>query len=143
MSSGRNGFEWGGRFYPWHVSDIGKDLMLIDRIAQMPMAEFLDEVADVEDTDRAPILLGLIATSIRSGNPDWSVGKIERAVLAMSMRDDVEFVYEDDDDEAAVLPPSVTPSPSAEPGKSASNVSSLPSIPPADSTSAELSGTRP
>lgn len=148
--SGRNGFEWRGRYYPWHVSDVGKDLLLIDRIAQMPTGEFMDLVGDIEETERAPILLGLIATSIRAGNPDWSVSKIERAVLAMSINDDIEFVFEDDDDEAAVRPPSQAPPSEPEnverlggPGKSPSSVSSLPSVPTEVSTSRTSSGTRP
>jgi len=135
--SGRNGFEWRGRFYPWHVSDVGKDLLLIDRISEMPIDEFMAMVGDIEETERAPILLGLIATSIRSVHPDWTVSKIERAVLGMSIREDVEFVYEDDDDEAAVPSPTEAPpseTPSGEPGKSQNSVSSLRSIPPEPST---------
>lgn len=147
--SDRNGFEWRGRFYPWHVSDVGKDLLLIDRIAEMPIGEFMEMVADIEETERAPVILGLIATSLRSAHPDWTVSKIERVVLAMSIREDVEFVYDDDEDEAAVRPPSV-PLPSepssehtpGEPGTSPSNVSSLPSIPAEPLNSRTSSGTR-
>lgn len=148
--SGRNGFEWRGRFYPWHVSDVGKDLLLIDRIAEMPIGEFMEMVGDVEDTERAPVILGLIATSLRSAHPDWTVSKIERVVLAMSVRTDVEFVFDDDEDEAAVPPPSVPPpseQPSGEqpgePGKSPSSVSSLRSIPAEPSTSRTSSATQP
>lgn len=98
----QNGFELAGEFYLWHVSDIGKDLMLIDRIAGMPITEFFETVEDNFDRERAPILLALIATSIRHGHPDWSVERIARTVMNLNLSE-VEFI--DVDAEEEMLPP--------------------------------------
>lgn len=149
MSANENGFEYRGRFYRWHVSDIGKDLMLIDRIAQMPVREFMELVVDAEESERTPVLLTLIATSLRCGHPDWSVDRIFRTVMNLSLGEDVSFVYaasEDEDEEVdEALPPSgstPTEPPSSEPGSSRSNGSSSPSTLPASTTSKTSSATR-
>ena len=97
-----NGFELAGEFYRWHVSDVGKDLMLIDRIAGMPITEFFETIEDDFDRSRAPILLALIATSVRHGHPDWTVDRIARLVMNVNLSD-VEFV--DVDAEEDDLPP--------------------------------------
>lgn len=150
-SEERDGFEWKDRFYRWSVSDIGKDLMLIDRIAQMPASEFVDMMGEIGENERAPVLLGLIATSIRAGHPDWSVDRIYRVVMGLSLSTDIEFISsgtdQDDhaDDEAGgVGPPAVAAEPpSAAPGRSTSNGSSPPSTPPASSSSQTSSATPP
>lgn len=97
-----DGFELDGSFYKWHVTDGGKDLMLIDRFTGMPVADFFDTIEDSFDRGRAPILLALMATSIRAQHPDWSVERIVRVVQGMSLGD-VTFV--DSDAEAQPIPP--------------------------------------
>lgn len=97
-----DGFEYNGTFYHWHVSDIGKDLMLIDRFSGMPLGEFFDVVGDNFDRGRGPILLTLIGTSIRFAHPEWSVERIVRMVMDMPLSD-VHFVTADA--EADTLPP--------------------------------------
>jgi hypothetical protein len=150
-SEERDGFEWKNEFYRWSVSDIGKDLMLIDRIAQMPASEFIDMMGEIGENERAPILLGLIATSIRAGHPDWSVDRIYRVVMGLSLSSDIEFISsggtEDDDDEKeeerGVGPPAVAAGPpSAAPSRSTSNGSSPPSTPQGSSSSPTSSATR-
>lgn len=148
-SEDRDGFEWKDRFYRWSVSDIGKDLMLIDRIAQMPASEFIDMMGEIGENERAPVLLGLIATSIRAGHPDWSVDRIYRVVMGLSLSTDIEFISsgtgdQDDDDEEEVRPPVVAAGPpSAAPGRSTSNGFSPPSTQPVSSTSQTSSATPP
>jgi hypothetical protein len=146
-SEERDGFEWKNEFYRWSVSDIGKDLMLIDRIAQMPASEFIDMMGEIGENERAPVLLGLIATSIRAGHPDWSVDRIYRVVMGLSLSSDIEFVSsggtEDDGDEEEVRPPAVAAGPPlAAPGRSTSNGSSPPSTPAGSSSSPTSSATR-
>jgi hypothetical protein len=99
-----DGFEYDGTFYSWHVSDMGKDLMLIDRFCGLPLHEFFELVDDGFDRGRAPILLTLIATSIRKGHPDWSVERIVRTVQNLSLSD-VAFIEPDDEEAEPELPP--------------------------------------
>lgn len=88
----QDGFELGGRFYRWHLTDRGKDLLLIDRIAQMPVDEFFDLVEDEFDRTRTPVLLAMIATSIRAEHPQWSHQRIERMVMNLSLSEDITFI---------------------------------------------------
>jgi hypothetical protein len=108
-----DGFEYQGVFYPWHVSDVGKDLRLIDHFTGMPVAEFFEAVQDSFDNGRGPILLALLATSIRHLRQDWSVERIARMVDGLSLSD-VEFVEsgEGGDD---VPPPSAGERPASKP----------------------------
>lgn len=97
-----DGFELNGKFYRWSVSDGGKDLMLIDRFAKMPVTDFFDIIEDSFDRGRAPILLALIATSVMAQHPEWSVERVERTVLNLHLSD-VTFI--DSDAEEDTLPP--------------------------------------
>jgi hypothetical protein len=131
----RDGFEFNGVFYPWHVTDMGKDLMLIDQFAKQPITEFFAQIEDQFDRGRAPILLTLIATSIRAGNPDWSVERVARTVLNLNLSD-VTFI--DADAEEAENPPSADGTPTSEPSRSPATGSSASSTPPEPSTSETL-----
>lgn len=97
-----DGFELDGTFYRWNLTDSGKDLMLIDRFTQMPVQEFFETVEDNFDRGRAPILLAMLATSIRAGHPDWSVERIVRSVMALNLS---AVVFVDADVEEETLPP--------------------------------------
>lgn len=97
-----DGFEIEGEFYRWAVTDTGKDLMLIDRFTGMPVAEFFETIEDSFDRGRAPILLALMATSIRGRHPDWSLERIVRVVQGLALGD-VTFV--DSDAEEQLVPP--------------------------------------
>ena len=93
------GFDYRGRFYPWHVTDHGKDLLLIDTFARMPADEFFQLMdGGGLDTGAAPVLLALIATSLRNGNPSWSFEKLERTVMNTPLSD-FEFVGDEEEDE--------------------------------------------
>ena len=94
-----DGFELDGTFYRWTVTDNGKDLMLIDRFTQMPIQEFFATVEDNFDRGRAPILLAMIATSIRAEHPDWSVDRIARLVMDASLTD-ISFIGGDEEEPA-------------------------------------------
>lgn len=133
-----DGFEFDGTFYRWNVTDTGKDLMLIDRFTAMPVAEFFETIEDSFDRGRAPILLALIATSLRKVHPDWSVQRLVRTVENLNLGD-VTFV--DSDTEEQPVPPAGG---GQEPPASTehSNGSSLSLIPeetstPTDATSSE------
>jgi hypothetical protein len=134
------GFEYQGTFYPWNVSDTGRDLMLIDRITGMPMDEFFETIEDPDQRGRTPILLALIATSISHRHPERSIDRIYRTVMNLSLRD-VELVSpeEPDTDEAEVVLP---PPPSDESARSPTNGSSLSSTPQDSSSFETSSGTR-
>lgn len=93
-----NGFELGGLFYPWHVTTTGKDLLLIDRISGMPPQEFFELIEDSYDLSRSPVLLALIATSMRARHPERSLERIVRTVMDLSL-DDVEIVGGEDEEE--------------------------------------------
>lgn len=96
-----DGFELGGVFYRWTASDTGKDLMLIDRFTGMPVHEFFGIIEDTFDRGRAPILLALMATSIRAKFPDRSVERIVRQVQDLSLG---EVVFIGGDDDVGVTP---------------------------------------
>ena len=132
---GENGIELDGEFYGWHLSDIGKDLMLIDRISGMSMTEFFEVADDPVAQERVPILLALIATSIRHKHHDWSVERIFRRVMDLSLSADVKMIAGDSEEDTNPLDVAPeTPPPSGESARSPSNVSSLPSTPPETST---------
>lgn len=132
MSARENGFEYQNRFYPWHAGDTGKDLMLIDRLTGLSLTEFFEALED--QPDRGSILLALVATSLRHGNPTWPVERIYRLVTELSLSEDLEFVSEKDDEAGEPRPPASAPQ-SGERSRSQSNGSSLSSTPPAPSTS--------
>jgi hypothetical protein len=91
------GFEYGGLFYRWNVTSTGKDLLLIDRISGMPPQEFFELLEDKHDLSRSPVMLALIATSIRARHPERSLEKIVRDVMDLSL-DDIEIVGGDEDE---------------------------------------------
>lgn len=99
------GFEYAGEFYPWSVSDGAKDLILIDRFTGMPVTDFFAAVEDDIDRGRAPILLALMATSIRAKHPDRSPERIGRTVEGLSLSE-VEFI-DGDEPEGDDGPPAV------------------------------------
>ena len=140
------GFEYQGEFYRWHCTDVGKDLMLIDRFCGLPILDFFELVDDDAERGRAPILLSLIATSIRNEHPDWSVERIVRVVQAMSLSADITFIDPDREEDTRPLPDATdgaTRPPTGEPSRSPSNGSSSSSTPKGNSTSEMSSVTRP
>lgn len=92
------GFELAGTFFRWSVSDHAKDLILIDRFTQMPAHEFFETIEDNFDRGRGPILLAMMATSIRRAHPDWSVERVVRKVSDISMSEVVWLGGEDEDE---------------------------------------------
>lgn len=78
-------------FFRWALSDGGKDIMLIDRFTAMPIDEFFKVIDDSFDRSRGPVLLAMIATSIRAKFPDWTVERIVRTVQNLSLSH-VEFI---------------------------------------------------
>jgi hypothetical protein len=147
-----DGFELDGEFYRWHLSDIGKDLMLIDRISGMSVAEFYELAQDPVAQERIPVLLTLIATSIRHRHHDWSVERIYRRVMDLSISKDVTMIDGDSEEDSRPLlsaapatPPSGEPerSPSGEPERSPNIDSSPPSTPAANGTSQTSYATLP
>lgn len=101
-SDDQAGFELDGEFYPLTFNaDNGKDLILIDRITAMPTAEFVEAIRDGVSIGRGPIMLAVLATSIRARRPDWSVERIVRIV--QSDLADLKFIGADEEE---VLPPS-------------------------------------
>ena len=107
------GFEHAGRFYTWHISDHAKDLLLIDTFSRLPADEFF-RLMDEGDLDmrRTPVMLALIATSLRHGNPDWSYQKVERTVMDASLSD-FEFVSADEPEQEADAGPPALSGPSS------------------------------
>jgi hypothetical protein len=119
-----SGFEYDSDFYPWSISTIGKDLMLIERFARMSLPEFYELVDDGFDLGRPSLLLTMIATSIRAGHPDWSVERISRAVENLELG---ELHMIDGDQGEPELPPPAAETSTG--GKSASPSRSTSSAP--------------
>lgn len=79
-------------FYPWTLNDGVKDLILLDRVTGgMPTGEFFAAVRDEDERGRGPVLIGMMALSVRATHPEWSVNKIERFFDALDLND-VEYV---------------------------------------------------
>jgi hypothetical protein len=132
-----DGFEYQGSFYRWHVTTVGKDLMLIDRFSGLPVQEFFRLIEDDFDRGRVPVLLTMIATSIRNVHPDWTVERIVRLVLDLDV---AELLFVEADTEADTLPPA-SAEPAASTGTGSSSASKpTPSAPP-PATSATSSKT--
>lgn len=91
-------------FFPWTVTDGGKDLMLIDHFTHLPIHEFFTLIDDEFDRSRAPILLAMMATSIRAKNPDWTPERIIRTVQNLNISD-VTMVDAEEDEAPRVDPP--------------------------------------
>jgi hypothetical protein len=141
---GGGGFEFEGRYYRMRCTDMGKDLMLIDRIAGMGFGEFFLAIEDPEQRRRGPVFLTLIATSLRAGNPDWSLEKIVRTVMSIRVMSDIDFVPDEDreEDTRDPLPEKPKPEPDDEHSSSPSNGSSSSPTPPESEASSTLSETR-
>lgn len=129
------GFEWQGVFYPWKLSDTGKDLLLIDRITNMPVDEFFEVVEDEGSVLRGSILLAMIATSLRAYHHTWSIERIYRSVMELSLSEDIEMFGMDEEEVVVPLEAEVEVDP--EPSTSLVVVSS-PSPTPEESTSSEI-----
>ncbi len=91
-------------FFPWTVTDGGKDLMLIDHFTHLPIHEFFSLIDDEFDRSRAPILLAMMATSIRSKHPDWTPERIIRVVQNLTISE-VTMVDAEADEAPRVDPP--------------------------------------
>lgn len=134
ISQQEAGFDFQGKFYPWKLSDTGKDLLLIDRITNMPVDEFFALAEDEEADLRGSVLLAMFATSLRAGNPSWSVERVYRTVMDLSLSDDIEIL--DDEEDAAEAVPTEEDQAAEQPSSSSpADESSLSSIPEETSTS--------
>lgn len=83
-------------FFTWSVSDGGKDIMLIDRFTGMPVHEFFALIEDEFDRGRGPILLAMLATSMRAKFPDWTPERIVRVVQNLKLSE-VTFIEAEED----------------------------------------------
>jgi hypothetical protein len=132
-----DGFEYQGVFYRWHVTTVGKDLMLIDRFSGLPIQDFFALIEDELDRGRVPVLLTMVATSIRNAHPDWSVERIVRTVMDLDI---AELVFVEADREEDTLPPASADEP-ASTGAGSSSASKRTSSDPVPATSATSSRT--
>ena len=139
------GFEYKGQFYAWKVGDTGKDLMLIDKFSGMSITDFFALIDDDVDSGRAPVVLAMIACSIRAGHPDWSVERITRTVMNLSLSEDIAFM--DADSEEVTPDPTAAPAEASAPPTGGASTSpsngSSPSSTPADSSASETSYATP
>ncbi len=111
-------------FFAWTVSDGGKDLMLIDYFTHLPIHEFFALIDDEFDQSRAPVLLAMMATSIRAKHPDWTPERIERTVQNLKLSE-VEMITAEADEAPRVDPP-VEEEPTGEKPSSESKPSATP-----------------
>ena len=129
-----DGFEFGGVFYPFKLSDSAKDLMLIDRLTGMAVDEFFEVARD--GAERGPMLLALVATSIRAQNPTWSVERIMAMVTGIESVDE-EITLIDGQPAGDAVPPTEggpTPPQTSTPSDTPANESS-PSLTPEETSS--------
>jgi len=131
MSTNEAGFEYEGRFYPWSMTSLGKDLMLVDRFCGISISE-IQTLGD-DALQRPSLMLAMIATSLRAGNPDWSVERIYQTVMNINVDTDIVHINSETE-EPNPLPETAEGPPISGPSRSPSNGSSPPSTPPEPST---------
>jgi hypothetical protein len=102
------GFEINGEFYPWTASDSAKDLMLIDEFTKMPASVFYEAIDDDLERGRGPIMLALMATSVRAKHPDWSVTRVARLIYDTPLSTVVYIGAPDEDGNGDARPPEQT-----------------------------------
>jgi len=124
-------------FFPWTVSDGGKDIILIDQFSQMPLDQFFGEVEDSFDRSRGRMLMAMMATSIRAKRPAWTPERIIRTVQNLNLSD-VEFIEAETNGSGP--PPQAEEAPST--GTKSSDESS-PSATPTEPTTSETSNATP
>lgn len=106
------GFEYAGEFYPWSITTKGKDLQIVDRVADVSIPEFFRILDDPVERERIPIVLALMGTSIRARQPTWGISRIVRLLEEMDL-DEIEFVGDEEDEkkeETDPTPPAVAAS---------------------------------
>ncbi len=127
------GFRLADEEYRWFVSDRGVDLILIDRITEMPVQRFFQELEASQDDMRGPLLLALIACSIRHKHPEWSTGRIVRTVMDLSLDEDLEIIAGDEGKAPAEASPEASPTPSPTSSESPVTPSAISSSSPSSS----------
>jgi hypothetical protein len=130
VTDSQGGFEYDGRFYPWSMTSLGKDLMLVDRFCGMSISEIQ---AAPDAFERPSLMLAMIATSLRAGNPDWSVERLYQTVMNIDVETDIVHINTETE-ESDPLPETAAEPPTSEPSRSPSNGSSPPSTPPEPSS---------
>ena len=105
-------------FIPFALSTMGaKEMKIIDRCTAMPLDEFAAALDDPSQRGRGPVMLAMIALSIRAHYPDWTVERIMK--LVDDMDELPEFVAGDEVADADPLPLGETPN--GEPESSATS----------------------
>ena len=122
-------------FFPWTVTDGGKDLMLIDHFTHLPIHEFFTLIDDEFDRSRAPILLAMMATSIRAKHPDWTPERIIRTVQNLKISD-VTMVDAEEDEAPRVDPPVEETSTGAKSPSASKSSATPPDSSPSETSSA-------
>lgn len=131
--------ESSATFFPWAIGmSSAKDMMIIDRLTRMPLDEFAEAFEDPTQRGRGPIMLTMIALSIKSKYPDWSVERILAVVDQVELPEIAYIDAAEEDDEP-------TPLPESEPGSDAQSFGSpsgdsSSSAPPTNSTTSRPSG---
>lgn len=131
-----DGFEFGGVFYPFKLSDSAKDLQLIDRLTGMAVDEFFEVASD--GASRGPLLLALVATSIRAANPTWSVERIMGLVNGIeSVDQEIVLIEGEEQVEGDAVPPAEggTAPPETSPPSDSPVAESSPSSTPEENSS--------
>lgn len=132
----RIGFEFAGEFFDLTVNfDNGKDLMLIDRLTQMPVDEFQEAVRDGVSIGRGPVMMAVLSTSIRAKHPNWTVERI--LSLVTGDLSELVFIGAEEEESDADGPPAETSESTPETPNSStspSDVSSPSSTPEEPST---------
>jgi hypothetical protein len=102
----QDGFTWEGEFYPFVVNGgHPKDIVLVERIARIPIFEYERLAASGDPAlSSGSMLIALMATSIRAKHPDWNVEDVERFVFNVDLGSD-SFDLVKSDEEAGAVPP--------------------------------------
>ncbi len=122
-------------FFAWTVSDGGKDLMLIDHFTHLPIHEFFALIDDEFDQSRAPVLLAMMATSIRAKYPDWTPERIIRTVQNLKLSE-VTMVNAEADEAPRVDPPVEATSTGAKSPSASKSSATPPGSSPSETSSA-------
>jgi hypothetical protein len=93
-------------FFPWSMSPGGgKELIFIDRIADMPFPDFYESIQDEHEQKRGPMAQTLLAIAVSQKFPEWTAERTIRLVVNLNLFEDVTYINADEEEEKAGPPP--------------------------------------
>jgi hypothetical protein len=115
----------------------GKELIFIDRIADMPFPDFYEAIQDEHEQKRGPMAQTLIAIAVSQKFPEWTAERTIRLVLNLNLFEDVTYINADEEEKAS--PPTTSDEVTSGDASTSSPNESKSSVTQAENSSPEIS----